>query len=395
MRLIHTSDWHLGRILYKRPLLEDQRHFIYEYFLPKVDELSPDAVLISGDIFDRQIAPADAIALFDSFISEICAKRKIKLLVSTGNHDGAERFALAPSLLGRSGLYITSKIELDAPPVRIEADGERADIYMLPYFDPARARDALAAAGYDAEEINSFGDAYRAVLDVKCADMDGGAVNILMAHCFAAGAKKSDSESTIYIGGAGEVPPSLFDRFDYAALGHLHAPQRSGGKGRYAGSPLKYSFDEQHQKKSITVIDIAGGRVDISECPVVPLRDMRTVSGTIDEIEAAAENDPHRDDYIYAEIKGAPVFEPMARLRKYYRNVLDLKNGSLTAAGAEDSVRDELRGHITHPGSSGMTVLTEFFRQMCGYEPDEEDTAIFEELLRLSADAEIAGTKGE
>ena len=134
MRLIHTSDWHLGRILYKKSLLEDQRFFIYDFFLPALDELSPDAVMISGDIFDRQIAPTEAIALFDGFISELCVKRGIKLFIITGNHDGADRFALAPELLSKSGLYISSRLDVNSPPVRLERGNERADIYMLPYF---------------------------------------------------------------------------------------------------------------------------------------------------------------------------------------------------------------------------------------------------------------------
>ncbi len=380
MRLIHTSDWHLGRILYKRPLIEDQRYFIYDFFLPAMEELSPDGIMISGDIFDRQIAPAEAIALFDDFISEICAKRGIRLFITTGNHDGSDRFALAPGLLCRSGLHIVSKLSLSPDPVRIESGNEKVDIYMLPYFDPPRARAALEALGYDTENITTFTDAYKAVLDIKCKNMDNDAVNILMAHCFAAGAVKSDSESTVYLGGAGEVLPALFDIFDYAALGHLHSPQKSGDKGRYSGSPLKYSFDEQHQRKALTIIDIKNSQLGISDYPIKPLRDMRTISGTIDEIESAAQNDNNRNDYIYAQINGAPVFEPMMRLREIYPNILDLKNGSLTVLNG-DAARSELREQLMRPGGSDITIMTEFFKQMCGYEPDQEDIEILKSLL--------------
>ncbi len=385
MRIIHTSDWHLGRILYKKSLLEDQRFFIYDFFLPAMDELLPDAVMISGDIFDRQIAPAEAISLFDGFISELCIKRGIKLLVSTGNHDGADRFALASELLSRSGLYIASHLDVTSPPVRLESGGEKADIYMLPFFDPARARASLESAGYGAENITTFSDAYAAVLDIKCRDMDSGAVNILMAHCFAAGAAKSDSESVMYLGTAGEVPPSLFDRFDYAALGHLHGPQKSGEKGRYSGSPLKYSFDEEKQRKAIFVLDINGGEINVSEYPVKPLHDMRTVSGSIEEIESAAKLDTAADDYIYAKIEGAPVYEPMLRLKKVYPNILDLKNGSLASLDG-NSERDELREQLMHSRGGEMSVMTEFFRQMCGYEPEEQDIALFKELLSDTED---------
>lgn len=388
MRLIHTSDWHLGRILYKKSLLEDQRFFIYDFFLPALDELSPDAVMISGDIFDRQIAPTEAIALFDGFISELCVKRGIKLFIITGNHDGADRFALAPELLSKSGLYISSRLDVNSPPVRLERGNERADIYMLPYFDPARARAALETAGYDAEKITTFSDAYSAVLDIKCRDMDKSAVNILMAHCFASGAAKSDSESVMYLGNAGEVPPSLFDRFDYAALGHLHGPQRSGEKGRYSGSPLKYSFDEENQRKAIFVLDIKNNKINVSEYRVKPLHDMRTVTGGIEEIESAAKLDASPEDYIYAKIEGAPVYEPMLRLRKVYPNILDLKNGNLTAIGG-NAERDELREKLMHSNSSGLSLMTEFFRQMCGYEPDEQDMSLLKELLS-SADEDKA-----
>lgn len=215
-------------------------------------------------------------------------------------------------------------------------------IYTLPYFDPAMARDCLKD-----EELRGFPAAYAAVLEILRARLDSNAFNILVAHCFVAGAETSESESPLFIGGSGEVPGSLFNGFDYVALGHLHRAQTLGERIRYSGSPLKYSFDEEHHKKSVTVLEV-GDTVTIRPIPVVPLRDMRTLSGPVEALEEAACADAHKNDYISAELTGLPVYEPMHRLRRVYPNTLSVRNGSFAAA-AGDEERAALRKASRRP----------------------------------------------
>ncbi|MGI6269185.1 MAG: exonuclease SbcCD subunit D [Candidatus Howiella sp.] len=365
MKLIHTSDWHLGRIIYGRSLIEDQRYFAEHFFLNLLEAERPDAVILAGDLFDRQIAPVEALRLFDALVTEICGNRRIPVIAVSGNHDGADRLGLGGALLGKAGLHITSRLDPYAPPVVLPGRPE-VHIYTLPYFDPAMARDCLKD-----EELRGFPAAYAAVLEILRARLDSNAFNILVAHCFVAGAETSESESPLFIGGSGEVPGSLFNGFDYVALGHLHRAQTLGERIRYSGSPLKYSFDEEHHKKSVTVLEV-GDTVTIRPIPVVPLRDMRTLSGPVEALEEAACADAHKNDYISAELTGLPVYEPMHRLRRVYPNTLSVRNGSFAAA-AGDEERAALRQ------SEPQTVFAEFMRQMCGCEAEAADLAVFSE----------------
>lgn len=367
MKIIHTSDWHLGRIIYGQSLIDDQRYFIEKFFYPLLDSEKPDAVIIAGDLFDRQIAPAEALRLFDSCITEICGNMHIPIIAISGNHDGADRLGLGARLLDSSGFHICSRLDASAEPVVLSGKHE-IHIYSLPYFDPAMARDYLKN-----DDVRGFGEAYAAVLEIIGGRLDPAAFNMLVAHCFITGAEVSDSESPLFIGGSGELDPDMFSRFDYVALGHLHRAQKAGKNGRYSGSPLKYSFDEEHHKKSVTILEIEDS-LNIREVPVIPRRDMRVISGSISELEAAAELS--RDDYIFAQIEGAPVYEPMHRLRKTYPNTLGIRNGSeLGAASENEAVRRELK--ISAPGN----IFDEFIRQMCGSEPTDADREIFAEAF--------------
>lgn len=377
MKLLHTADWHLGRILYGRSLIEDQRYFIHRILFPLIDRERPDAVLLSGDIFDRQIAPVEAIRLFDDFVTRLCLDRKIPLVAIAGNHDGADRLGLGARLYRSAGFYLTARLEPDAPPV-VFKDGDReVHVYALPFFDPAMARDALGD-----DTIRGYGDAMKAVLDRLRQRLDPAACNILLSHCFVTGAAVSDSESPLFIGGSGEVDPGLFDGFDYVALGHLHRSQKAGGERiRYAGSPLKYSFDEESHVKSVTVLDTKEGCA-ARQVHVRPLRDMRTVTGDLETLRRQAEapeNRDKREDFIYAVLTGPPVFEPMSRLREFYPNVLGVVNGADSFEG-DTAERAALRQNLRRRDS--MTLFDEFLRQMCDTEPTEEDRAVFSEIGR-------------
>ena len=227
MKLFHTSDWHLGRMLYGRSLLEDQQWFLEQVFLPAVEREKPVCVLLAGDVYDRQIAPVEALKLFDSTLSRLVALGT-KVCIISGNHDGAQRMALLKGALRQSGVYFATELADAFAPVMLEQGEEKLQLFLLPYFDAAQAREFLGD-----DSLRGEGACLEALLQRLVPLFAPDAGHVLVSHCFAAGSHTSDSESTLFVGGSGQVPPSLFDPFDYAALGHLHGPQKAGEKGRY------------------------------------------------------------------------------------------------------------------------------------------------------------------
>lgn len=373
MKILHTSDWHLGKMIYGRSLLQDQEHFIKEVFLPTVQKENPDCVILAGDIFDRQIAPVEAIRLFDEVLTEM-SRNHIPFAVISGNHDGADRIAVGASMLRSSGIYIATKLEDVFSPVVLTKGNETLHLYLLPYIEPATVRQYF----YD-DSIQGFPMAYQAVISAIQANMDPTAINILVGHCFAAGSQTCDSESAVYVGGSGEVPPSLFQCFDYTALGHLHGPQRVGEHGRYCGSPLKYSFDEEHHKKSLTLLNITKQSATTTLLPIPALRDMRTIIGTLEELLTLGKT-ASSEDYLAVELTNdTPVYMPLEQLRPYFPNVLSVHcNWLHTELSGEQK---ELRQTMQNRTINEMVVFSQFLQQVCSTEPTEEDKALFQTLL--------------
>jgi exonuclease SbcD len=377
LKILHTSDWHLGRVLYGRSLLEDQTYFIKNSLIPAVDAEKPDLVIIAGDIFDRQIAPVEAIRLFGYAAHEICTQRKIPMAVIAGNHDSADRLSVYADLLRNEGLYISAR-PFDMPPITLEHDGVRVKLHFLPHFDPMQARELLGQ-----EDIRGYNEAYQAVLEKMAEDIDAKAKNVLISHCFVKGAATCESEAPITIGGSAEVDSALFSGYDYVALGHLHGAQNAGGNAFYCGTPFKYSFDEEKHKKVLFITEITNDHINIRRLPCIPLRDMRTVSGTIDDLLKQSENDSNKQDYIFANLTDTkPVFEPMQRLREYYPNILGLNPGWLNLGGISGSARDELRQKLRTRSASEQLFFEEFLKQVCGVQPNEEDLAVFAEVMK-------------
>lgn len=374
--ILHTSDWHLGKSIYGRSLLLDQEYFINQVFLPAVREERPDCVVLAGDIYDRQIAPVEAIRLFDRVIGFL-SEEGIPLVAVTGNHDGADRVALGASLLRRQGIILVNRLEKECSPVEFIKDGRRIHLYPLPYFEPEQAREL-----YPDREIRSFQDAYAAVLEPIRAALCKDAVNILVGHCFVAGCTVSDSENPLSVGGSAQVGAGLFEGFDYVALGHLHAPQRAGGVGRYSGSPLKYSFDEARHHKSMTLLEI-DGEMKERLLPVTPQRDMRELRGEFPELLRLGREQPS-EDYLFISLTDeTPVYLPMEQLRAYYPNLLGLKSEWMLGGSAGDAVG----GELSRTRQSDEEIFGAFLQQICELEPTREDEAIF----RAARDREEKG----
>lgn len=364
MLIYHTSDWHLGRMLYGRSLLEDQRYFLEEVFLPHIAREKPAAVILAGDIYDRQVASVEAIRLFDRTLDRMVGLG-CKVLAISGNHDGAGRIAIMKSALRQSGIYLATELEDAFEPVVLEENGRRVQVFLLPYFDPAQARDFFGD-----EELRGEGACMERAIGEMLTRFEPEAVHILAAHCFAAGAAVSDSES-VMVGGSGQVAPSLFDPFDYVALGHLHGPQRAGEKGRYSGSPLKYSISEAGQEKCFLRLELGEG-LDVQPVRCIALRDVRRVSGTFERL---SQPDQASEDYVELVLEDpAPVLMAAQRLRGNFPNLLSVVN-NWSAGSAAGNRAARLKG------LDEREVFSAFLRDVCGQEVEEADCALFQAVL--------------
>ncbi len=302
MKFLHLSDLHLGKQMNDVSLLEDQEAMLMHQIVPIAQKEHVDAVLIAGDIYQRSTPQAEAVALFDRFVSELAAMGK-KVFVISGNHDSAQRISYFSALVKPSGVYMTEAFEGQMQSVTLsDAYGELV-IWMLPFLRPQQVKRFLPE-----EKIVTYQDAMQAVL--RQTPIDKKKRNILMCHQFITGAATSDSEDRS-IGGLEQIDAALFDAFDYVALGHIHRPQKIRRQTlRYAGSPLKYSFSEADFDKSVPVIDMQEkGYIDVHTVALKPLHDVRRVEGMLDELMSM----PYSEDYVWATVRDENV-PPDARV---------------------------------------------------------------------------------
>lgn len=297
MRLIHTSDWHLGRKLNDHSLIDVQAHALDQIARLCVDERA-DALLIAGDLFDRAIPPEDAVRLFNDFLLRMSKDVRIPVIAIAGNHDSAERLGFASDFLALGGIHLRTRLSTRAEPVVLAANGETVHVYALPYLEPLRARAELQD-----ETLRGHDEAIRAALVSVRERLAPGIPSVLMAHLFASGGSESpDSERSLEIGGAAQVPVDALDGFTYVALGHLHAPQRVAGREdvRYSGSLLKYSVGEAQHPKGVTLVELGQGPVRVQELPLTPLRDVVRLEGSLHALLTSKDFEPRRDDFVEA-----------------------------------------------------------------------------------------------
>lgn len=380
IRILHTSDWHLGKIVMVQSMLDDQRYFIEHVFLPALDEYKPDVIVLAGDIFDRSIAPIPAIDLFEQTLYSI-AERKIPLIAISGNHDSPERLLPGSRLLRASGIYLANSMGDFLAPVDITAkDGSRARFFSLPYFDITMAKEFTGNA-----ELKTINEAYGAVFEMAADKFSPDCPNILVTHCTVTGSITCESESGISVGGAQQVSSDVFSRFDLTCLGHIHSPQRAGGSARYSGSPLRYSFDKNERDKKMLLYDTSDG-MRVTEIPIKPLREMRVLRGTFDELHNVADN--CTSDYIFAEVDDDHlIYEPMARLRVKYPGILGLDQLHLTRAVSEKADSD-LGRRIAANSISDEEIVEGFLKDICGKEATPEMMAFFNELIAAKGEDE-------
>lgn len=318
MKLIHLSDLHLGIRVNEYSMIEDQK-YILEQIIAAVDDEKPDCVIIAGDVYDRAVPSAEAVQLFDDLLWSL-ATREVKVFVISGNHDSAERMAFASRMLDAEGIHISRAYDGETQRVVLRDSLGEVNIYMLPFIKPANVR------RYSEEEITSYTDAVR--LAVSKMDVDETVRNVLVTHQFVTGSRRSESEE-ITVGGTDNVDVTVFERFDYVALGHIHSPQNcSSERVRYCGTPLKYSFSEAGENKSVTVVELAAkGELTVRTVPLTPMRDMVEIRGSYDELMSRSfyEGTTLREDYVHAILTDEEdVLDAVGRLRTVYKNLMKI-----------------------------------------------------------------------
>lgn len=371
MRFLHTSDWHLGRQFHSVSLLEDQR-FILGEILSIISREEVDVVLISGDIYDRSVPPADAIDLLDEVVGVIAHQFKKTLIMISGNHDSAQRLSFGARLMKESGVHILGQLSETATPVILKDDHGDVAFYGIPYADPASVRDAFDCEVHTHQEATEFLTAQIKQHNTKKRRC------VVLGHCFIDGGDASDSERPLSVGGADKVSYDLFSDFNYTALGHLHGPQFKGQEHiRYSGSILKYSFSEVNQNKSVTIVDMdENGECEIEKVPLNPQRNMRIIEGCLDDIIANAKNDCNPEDYLLIRLLDThALYEPMAKLRAVYPNILQMEKPNLSQGGERQLLKRE------NLKKGELPMFLDFFQQMCDEEMGEESTTIVADLL--------------
>ena len=325
MKILHLADLHIGKIVLEQSLLEDQVYML-EQIVKKVEEEKIELVLISGDIYDRSVPPADSVTVLNNFLKVLVKDLKVKVCMIAGNHDSKERLNFGKELFADDGLHICAIYDGKLEKQEFEDEYGKLNIYMLPYIKPVEIKQY-----FDEDEgITSYHDAVKKVIEKENIKEDER--NIILSHQFVTAGnvepEKSDSE-TLILGGTENVDVSVYDKFDYVALGHIHGPQRIGRDiARYSGTMLKYSFSEVNQNKCLTILDFKEkGNLEINtSITIKPLRDMRVIKGPIEELTSKEiYSKTNREDYIRAIITNEEqVYDAIGQIKKIYPNTLRL-----------------------------------------------------------------------
>ena len=323
MKLIHISDLHIGKNVNGFSMIEEQRHVLGQ-ICDVVRQQKPDAVLIAGDVYDKSVPSAEAVQLFDEFLTNLSesATPNAHIFIISGNHDSPERIAFGSQIMGRQNIHLSPVYKGDVKPVIISDKDGPVAFYMLPFIKPVNVRHF-----FENEEISTYTDAMR--LAIAKMNIDKSIRNVLICHQFVTNAVRSESEETI-VGGVDNVDTQVFADFDYVALGHLHRPQSCERPTiRYSGSPLKYSFSEVNDKKTITIADMdANGGVEFNFIPTSPLHDWVDLRGTYNELTALHyyESRPElRENYVRVTLTDEnDIPDAINKLRIIYHNIMEV-----------------------------------------------------------------------
>ncbi|HOB76103.1 MAG TPA: exonuclease SbcCD subunit D [Phycisphaerae bacterium] len=377
MRFIHTSDWHLGRLFHGVHLTEDQS-IVLEQLLDLVRDVRPDFMVIAGDLYDRAVPPPEAVELLDEVFCRLVLDLKVPVVAIAGNHDSPQRLEFGSRLLRRHGLHLYGTLSDRVGCVEFKDNDGPVRVYVLPYAEPAYVRQCLGN-----EDIRTHDAAMRELVGQICngtgpeGTAPAGGRSILVAHAFVAGGTSSDSERPLSVGGSGCVDGACFDGFSYAALGHLHFPHAVGREElRYSGSLMKYSFGESGHRKCVNVVEMdAKGACRVEAVELKPRRDVRRLSGTLEQLLAGSGDGENREDYLEVTLEDrGMVYDAMGQLRKVYPNVLHVRRAM--TGGDGPAVAGEARARETIE-----ETFAAFFKYVTDKPPSEEETEAFASVV--------------
>lgn len=377
MKIMHTGDWHIGKIVNQRHMTVDQE-YILASLVEMIEKEKPDVLVIAGDIYDRAVPPVEAVELLDRVLSKILLELQTPIIMIAGNHDSPDRLGFGSQLLCSKGLHIGGRFGHKIDKVVINDEDGPVNFYLVPYASPAIVRDALACS-----EVCDHDTAMKAIVGKIREQWEPKERNVIVAHGFVRGIEElehSESEKplsvTLAVGGTDYVDIKQFDGFDYVALGHLHGPQQAGSaRVRYAGSLLKYSFSEAKQEKSVTLVHLAkGGELQIECKSFTPLRNMRKIKGQLEELlDPAIYEAGNVEDYLHVILTDeGELIEPMSKLRTVYPNVLSL----------EIEIKDRQVGESKTSAGAGykqkskLDLFEDFYKDMTGQEFSSEKAEI-------------------
>ncbi len=371
MKIMHLSDLHLGKRVNEFSMIEDQKYILDE-IIKILNEEAPDAVIIAGDVYDKSVPTAEAVSLFDAFLSNL-ADKELSVFVISGNHDSPERIAFASDIMSKSGMYFSHVYDGNVEKVQLSDEYGFVNFYLLPFIKPVNVK-----RFYPDEEIDTYTDAVKTAL--KSAEINDKERNILITHQFAAGAGRCESEE-LSLGGSDAVDVSAFDKFDYVALGHIHGPQRVGRDTvRYCGTPLKYSFSEANHKKSVTLLELgAKGDISVRCIPLVPLHDMREIRGRYADIASKKFYEgTGTDDYLHITLTDEDdIPDAISKLRAIYPNIMRLDyDNARTRENREISIDTNIEKRTP------TELFSQFYEVRNNKQMTDEQTRYIENIIK-------------
>ena len=374
MKILHTSDWHLGMPLQMGTLLDDQRDFFAQLY-KIIEAENVDVVLVAGDIYDTSVTNVDSIRLYNEVVTKICMEMHKKMVIIAGNHDSGPRLATCHALLEAAGLYVRGKLTKEISPISF---GD-VDVYPIPFFN---RDEVIALFPEEKESIRSQEDATKLVCDHIRAKMNPKKFNIAVAHAYIVNAELSDSDRAAQVGFASAVSKAVFDGFDYVALGHIHKPQIVSDTVRYSGSPLAYSFGkEETQQKQVVLLDTEKNTQ--TEIYIQPQHARVSLTGTYAEIQDAQ---GHDNDYMKITVTDRVAgLALLTELREKFPYLLELYGKAFTATGEASSISLEQMQNMDE-----MTIMQQFLKEEYDFTPTEEQKALFQDVVqKLQEGSEI------
>ncbi|MGE7918361.1 exonuclease SbcCD subunit D [Viridibacillus sp. NPDC093762] len=375
MKIFHTADWHLGKLVQGVYMTEDQA-YILQQFLADIDQEKPDVIIVAGDLYDRAVPPTEAVRLLDDIFAEIVLKRHIPLISIAGNHDSPGRLHFGSQLMKESGLHIVGNLDDKLSPVVLKDEFGEVHFHLIPYADPSQVRYV-----FDDDSIKTHQSAMKRITDELKKKMDPEKRHVFVGHAFVTShgqeeENTSESERPLAIGGTECIDAALFEPFYYTALGHLHQAHFVLNETiRYAGSPLKYSISEENHKKGYLIVDLAeDGQVAIEKKLLQPRRDMRTVEDTIDNLLKSEVS----EDYIYVKLlDDTPVISPMEKIRTVFPNAMHVERKMIHQKidGTEQLTTSRQK-------MDDLTLFEAFYKEIVGAEVEDATKQLFQEVLQ-------------